>query len=69
MADPPASRSTRSERFLIRILLGLVVLLLAYIVLQWVLGWIFALVRIALLLGLLAVVGWFVLVGPPGSDD
>jgi hypothetical protein len=68
VADPPASRS-RSERFLTRVLLGLVVVILAWFVVQIVLGWIFTLVRIALLLGLLAVVAWFVLIGPPGSDD
>lgn len=63
----PASRS--SESLLTRVLLGLVVLLLAWFVFQLVLGWLFALLRIALLLGLLGIVAWFVLVGPPGSDD
>jgi hypothetical protein len=63
----PASRT--SERLLTRILLGLAVLVLAWLVLDFLLGWLFQLVRIALLLALLGVVAWFVLVGPPGSDD
>jgi hypothetical protein len=64
----PASRSS-SQSLVTRVLLGLVVLLVAWFVFQLVLGWLFALLRIALLLGLLAIVGWFVLIGPPGSDD
>jgi hypothetical protein len=63
----PASRT--SERFLTRILLGLLVLLVAWFVLQIVLGWLFALLRIALLLALFGIVAWFVLIGPPGMDD
>jgi hypothetical protein len=63
----PASRT--SERLLTRILLGLAVLVLAWLVLDFLLGWLFQLVRIALLLALLGVVAWFVLIGPPGSDD
>jgi hypothetical protein len=64
----PASRST-SESLLTRVLFGLVVLLVGWFVFQLVLGWLFALLRIALLLGLLAIVGWFVLIGPSSSDD
>jgi hypothetical protein len=63
----PASRS--SESLLTRVLLGLVVLLVAWFVLQLVVGWLFTLLRVALLLGLLGIVGWFVLIGPPGVDD
>jgi hypothetical protein len=63
----PASRS--SERLLTRVLLGLVVLLVAWFLLQMVLGWIFALLRVALLLGLLGIVAWFVLIGPSSLDD
>jgi hypothetical protein len=63
----PASRS--SESLLTRVLLGLVVLLVAWFVLQWVVGWLFTLLRVALLLGLLGVVGWFVLIGPSSLDD
>jgi O-antigen ligase len=64
----PASRST-SQSLVTRVLLGLVVLLVAWFVFQSVLDWLFAMLRIALLLGLLAIVGWFVLIGPSGSDD
>lgn len=63
----PASRS--SERLLTRILLGLLVLVVAWVVLQWVLGALFALLRIALLLALFGIVAWFVLIGPPGMSD
>jgi hypothetical protein len=64
----PASR-TSSERLLTRILLGLVIIILAWFVLDFVLGWLFQLLRIAVLLALLGIVAWIVLVGPPGSDD
>ena len=67
MAGPPKSRS--SERILTRVLLGLLVLVVAWVVLQWVLGALFALLRIALLLVLFGVVAWVVLVGPPGMRD
>lgn len=51
--------------------IGIVVLavIAGIMVLNWVLGAIFALVRIVLLLALLGVVAWFVLIGPPGMDD
>jgi hypothetical protein len=64
----PASRSG-TESLLTRVLLGLVVLLVAWFVFQLVLGWLVALLRVALLLALLGVVGWFVLVGSSGSGD
>jgi hypothetical protein len=65
MAQP---RSGASE-LLTRVVLGIVVLAAGLIVFQFLLGWIFSLIRVALLLGLLALVAWLVLVGPPGMDE
>lgn len=63
------SASGTGDRILMRIAVGVIVLFIGWVVLGWVLGALLTLIRVALLLGLLAVVGWFVLVGPPGGDD
>jgi hypothetical protein len=63
----PASRS--SERLFYRVGLGILALVAVWIVVQMVLGWIFSLIRVALLLALLGIVAWFVLIGPPWMDD
>ncbi len=52
-----------------RILLGIVVLAVVWIVLQFVLGMVFAVIRAALLVVLFGIVAWVVLVGPPGGRD
>jgi hypothetical protein len=65
MAQP---RSGASE-LLTRVVIGIIVLAAGLIVFQFLLGWIFSLIRVALLLGLLALVAWLVLVGPPGMDE
>jgi hypothetical protein len=65
MAQP---RSGASE-LLTRVAIGIIVLAAGLIVFQFLLGWIFSLIRVALLLGLLALVAWLVLVGPPGMDE
>lgn len=52
-----------------RILLGIVVLVVVWIVVQSVLGMVFAVVRAALLVALFGIVAWVVLVGPPGGRD
>jgi len=52
-----------------RILLGIVVLVVVWIVVQSVLGMVFAFVRAALLVALFGIVAWIVLVGPPGGRD
>jgi hypothetical protein len=54
---------------LMRIGIGVLAVIAAIMVLNWILGAIFALVRIVILLGLLGIVAWFVLIGPPGMDD
>jgi hypothetical protein len=63
----PASRMT--DQVLTRVGVAVIVLIVASIVVRMVLGWIFDLVRIAVLLGLLALAAWFVFIGPPGRDD
>lgn len=67
------STSRTSDRLLMRLAVGVILVFLGWVVLGWVLsvlvGTLVALIRVALLLGLLAIVGWFVLVGPPGADD
>jgi hypothetical protein len=52
-----------------RIVLGILVLVVIWIVVQSVLGMVFAVVRGALLIALFGVVAWVVLVGPPGGRD
>lgn len=71
MAKLPAPRRPRrgSDQLLMRIGIVVLAVIAGIMVLNWVLGAIFALVRIVLLLALLGVVAWFVLIGPPGMDD
>ena len=54
---------------LFRIAFGIVVLAVVWIVLQFVLGMVFAVIRAALLVVLFGIVAWVVLVGPPGGRD
>jgi hypothetical protein len=51
-----------------RVVLGIVVLIVAWLVLRFVLGAVFALIRVALFVGLFAVIAWVVLVGPGGRS-
>jgi hypothetical protein len=74
MAKLPAPRQGRkSDQVLMRIGVGVLAVVVAIIVvnmiISWIFGAIFALVRIVILLGLLGIVAWFVLIGPPGMDD
>lgn len=67
------STSRENDRLLMRLAVGVILVFVGWVVLGWILsaliGTLVALIRVALLLGLLAIVGWFVLVGPPGTDD
>ena len=65
MAEPTSG----SGELLTRLGVGAVILIVALLLLQFVLGWIFSLIRIALIIALVAVVAWLVLVGPPGADE
>ena len=61
-AEPRDSLATR-------VVVGLVLLVLAWIVLRLVLGFVYSLIRSALFIALFAVVAWVVLVGPPGRRE
>jgi hypothetical protein len=63
----PAART--SDQVLMRLAMGVILVFALWLLLGWIVGFIFTLVRAALLLVLLGIVGWFVLIGPPGSDD
>jgi len=54
---------------LMRIGLGVLAVIAAIMVLNFVLGFLFSMIRVALLLVLLGIVAWFVLIGPPGMDE
>jgi hypothetical protein len=69
MAKLPAERTSKSDQLLWRVAVGALVVIVVIMVLNMVLGWVFALVRMAVLLAILGVVGWFVLIGPPGMDE
>ena len=58
-----------SDQLLMRVAVGVLLVIVAVMLLNWVLGFLYSIIRVILLLGLLAVVGWFVLVGPPGMDE
>jgi uncharacterized membrane protein len=66
MARPPAPPR---ESITTRVLVGLVLLVVAWFVIRVVLGTVFALIRAALFVALFAVIAWVVLVGPPGRDE
>jgi hypothetical protein len=61
-AAPPKSFATR-------VVVGLVILVIVWIVLGQLLGFVYALIRAALFVGLFAVVAWIVLVGPPSRPE
>lgn len=65
MSRPAAPR----DSFATRVVVGLVLLVLAWIVLRMVLGFVYSLIRAALFIALFGVVAWVVLVGPPGRRD
>lgn len=68
---PPSRRRTGrgTDQTLVRVGIGVLAVIAAIMVLNMVLGWLFSLIRIALLLALLGIVVWFVLIGPPGMDE
>jgi hypothetical protein len=48
---------------------GLVLLVVAWLVIRALLGMVYSIIRSALFIGLFLVVAWIVLVGPPGRRD
>lgn len=65
MARPAPPR----ESLTTRIVIGLVLLVVAWIVVRMLLGFVYSIVRSALFIGLFLVVAWIVLVGPPGRRE
>lgn len=65
MSGPAAPR----ESFATRVVVGLVILVIVWIVLRSLLGFVYALIRAALFVGLFVVVAWIVLVGPPSRRE
>ncbi len=61
-APPRQSISTR-------VVIGLVVLVVAWIVVRMMLGFVYSIVRSLLFIALFLVVAWIVLVGPPGRRE
>ncbi|HET9612052.1 MAG TPA: hypothetical protein VFP06_20725 [Acidimicrobiales bacterium] len=57
------------ESFTTRLVIGIVLLVVAWIVIRVVLGTIYSIIRAVLFIALFAVVAWIVLVGPPGRHD
>ncbi len=64
MAQPVGPRGSS---FLTRLAMGVLVLVALWLVVGAVLGFVFTLLRTLLFVGLIAVVAWIVLIGPPGG--
>lgn len=52
-----------------RIVIAVLVIVTASLVLRFLLGFVFGLIRALFFLALVGVVAWFVIVGPPGRDE
>jgi hypothetical protein len=63
--QPAAPRGSLTTRLLV----GLVLLIVAWIVIRIALGMVYSIIRSVLFVALFAVVAWIVLVGPPGRRD
>jgi hypothetical protein len=64
MAQPVGPRGSS---FLTRLAVGVLVLVALWLVVGVVVGFVFSLLRSLLFVGLIAVVAWVVLIGPPGG--
>jgi hypothetical protein len=64
-----ARPAERGQGLLGKIGVALVVIVLAWLVVQLFLGFVFSLIRMALFLALFGVVAWFVLIGPPDRRE
>lgn len=65
MSRPAAPRDSITTR----VVVGIVLMLVAWIVIRWALGFVYSIIRSVLFIALFAVVAWVVLVGPPGRRD
>lgn len=63
----PASGS--SSQLASRLIVGVILVVVALFVLNVVLGWLYSLIRVAVIVGLLGVVLWFVFIGPSSLDE
>jgi hypothetical protein len=64
-----ARQVRRSEGWLGRVGVVLLGVLIVWLVVSSVLGFVFSLIRMLLLVALFAIVAWFVLIGPPDRHD
>jgi uncharacterized membrane protein len=64
-----ARQVRRSEGWLGRVGLVLLAVLIVWFLVSSVLGFVFSLIRMLLFVALFAIVAWFVLIGPPDSND
>jgi hypothetical protein len=63
----PTSRS--SDQLLLRLAVGVILVFVLWWAVSFLFGIVMTFIRMALLLLLLLVVGWFVLIGPSGTDE
>jgi hypothetical protein len=66
MPPPPAPAK---QSLTTRVVVGVVLLIVAWIVIRTLLGMVYSIIRSALFIGLFLLVAWIVLVGPPGRHD
>ena len=52
-----------------RVVLGVVAVVIGLFLFNVVLGWLYSLIRVAVIIALLGVVLWFVFVGPSSLDE
>jgi hypothetical protein len=64
-----AREARRSEGLFTRIGFVLLGVLIVWLVVSSILGFVFSLIRMLLFLALFAIVAWFVLIGPPDRRD
>ena len=64
-----ARQVRRSDGWLGRVGLVLLAVLIVWLLVSSVLGFVYSLIRMLLLVALFAIVAWFVLIGPPDRHD
>jgi hypothetical protein len=64
-----ARQARRSEGWMGRIALVLLAVLVVWLLVSSVLGFVFSFIRMLLFVALFAIVAWFVLIGPPDRRD
>ena len=64
-----ARQVRRSEGWMGRVALVLLAVVVVWLLVSSVLGFVFSLIRMLLFVALFAIVAWFVLIGPPDRHD